>query len=119
MHDSINLTREALEILQTVENIKGPIHARMVLSIFSMNNCFTVALNLATMPNKAKEAMMDSWENIVSQTIHCYSIATLKQDSNWIKYSEEERADKAGRFIKSLQEDVETLERKQQEYNQS
>lgn len=117
MHTPANLTREALEILQTVEGIKGPVHARMVLSIFSMNNCFTVALNLATMPDVAKEAMVNSWENIVAQTIYCYSIATLKQDPHWIVYGEDERADKAGKLMKSLQEDIETLARKQQEYS--
>ena len=117
MRQPSNLPKEALEILQTIEHIKGPIHARMVLSIFSMNNCFATALNHAELPSVVKEAMVLTWEGTIAQAIYCYADATLRQDPKWASYENEEKFDKAGRFMQSLQEDVETLDKKQKEYS--
>ena len=117
MRTPADLTKEALEILQTVEHIKGPIHARMVLSIFSMNNCFSTALNHSDIPQHIKDAMVFSWEGTIAQAIYCYTDATLRQDPKWASYEDAEKLDKAGRFMQSLQEDVETLDKKQKEYN--
>jgi hypothetical protein len=110
------LADEVNEILQTIQGVKGQVHARVVNATYSLENLLTFLVNRIDDNPDLQAAAKAASEWMLGQMLYAYTMATMKQDPNWSKMCEAEQDDKAQRFLKSIQDDVLTLDKKQKEY---